>query len=378
MMGVSEPKSYGSTNRTSIALVSVFPLYTGTTMAVLDYFRALTDLGYAVTIYQLTIPGTSSKYPEPSYKMSGHRFPIRSINLPANLIFTLPKVVPNLKEDVIILTDPAISKLKVKFPESIVVFYDLREFSEFSRNPAKKAFYKYLSRFVENDDKIIAVSAFTKEMLMTYFKRNLNIQVVEHCSSLSVDDNLVRDKIDRYRKEKIETNVLYVAADRPYKNIKLFIKVAKIVDLMHLNMKFNFILLSNLRRSSKRLLKKEAPSNLEVIRHTDDLYSLYLKTDVLLYPSFIEGFGLPLAEAMSFGIPIIYSNRPPMTDIVGTYGIALDPETPDLWVKELISLSVQEKYEKMALLSYERSKTYSYDRFKANLSMALKNFKVNG
>ena len=215
-------------------------------------------------------------------------------------------------------------------------------------------------------------------MLMLHFKRNLNIQVVEGCSSLVTDENIVRGKIMRYKKKKNEVNVLYIAADRPYKNIKLFIKVAKIIDLMHLGVKFNFILLSKLSNSSKKLLKREAPSNLEVIDHTDDLFSLYQRADVLLYPSFIEGFGLPLAEAMSFGIPIIYSDKRPMTDIVGAYGIAVDPEIPDLWAKELIRLSGRDNYEKMALLSFERSKTYSYDRFKVELSRALENFREGG
>jgi glycosyltransferase involved in cell wall biosynthesis len=359
---------------TSVALVSVFPLYTGTTAIVLDYRRALSDLGYMVNTYQLVIPESPKEYVNNSYVMEGKRFPFKNFELPFNLLFILPNIVPELKEDIVFLSDPAILKLKKKFSNSVVIFYDLRDLSKFSLNPLRKIFYIYITKFVKSHDKIIAVSEFTKDILLSRFNLNLDVQIVDGCSHFTTDSSLMEEKVAAIKRGKCEINVLYIAADRPYKNIKLFIKVAEYIGRMTLEVKFNFILLSKLRNSTKRYILKHHLNNLEIIKHMDDIYPLYRKADILLYPSLIEGFGLPLVEAMSFGIPIIYSHNRPMKDIVGNSGIAVNPNLPELWVSELIKLSKKENYEKMARLSYERSAAYSYETFKEKLLEALKNF----
>ncbi len=65
-----------------------------------------------------------------------------------------------------------------------------------------------------------------------------------------------------------------------------------------------------------------------------------------------------------------------MCDIVGNYGIPVDPFDVNSWIKELLSLLDADRYEKMALLSYERSKNYSFDKFKERLAEALRNFSL--
>ena len=147
---------------------------------------------------------------------------------------------------------------------------------------------------------------------------------------------------------------------------------------MDLNLEIKFILLSKLKNSTKAFIKREHLKNLQVLETVSNLYDIYSETDVFLFPSLVEGFGLPLVEAMSFGIPIIYSSKQPMIDIVGEYGIAVDPFDINAWINELIAMLNWEKYKKMALLSYERSKNYSFENFKKTLSEALKNFNLHG
>jgi glycosyltransferase involved in cell wall biosynthesis len=334
----------------------------------------MTELGYKVVLYQLVLPDKSKRYLESNFYIEGKKFFIKSLELPFNLLFTLPKDIPDINEDIVVLTDPALLKLKLRFPNSITIFHDLRELSEFNHNPLRRLFYRYLLRYVKEGDKILAVSKLTENNTKLLTKKDLKISVVEPCSRFSVDASIVEKKITEIRDGKTEINVLYIAADRPYKNIKLFINIARIINLMHLKVRFHFILLSKLRKSTMRLVRLKRVTNLEIIDQVDSVYDIYKKTHILLFPSLIEGFGIPLAEAMTFGIPIIYSDKPPMTDIVGNYGIQINPYLPDLWIKELIGLSNSKNYEKMAHLALERSKKYTYDKFKENLAMALKWF----
>ena len=47
---------------------------------------------------------------------------------------------------------------------------------------------------------------------------------------------------------------------------------------------------------------------------------------VLLYPSLYEGFGLPILEAQSFGVPVITSNISSMPEIAGDGALYVDPK----------------------------------------------------
>jgi glycosyltransferase involved in cell wall biosynthesis len=44
-----------------------------------------------------------------------------------------------------------------------------------------------------------------------------------------------------------------------------------------------------------------------------------------VYPSFFEGFGLPVLEAMQCGTPVIAGNRTSIPEVVGDAGLLVDP-----------------------------------------------------
>ena len=55
------------------------------------------------------------------------------------------------------------------------------------------------------------------------------------------------------------------------------------------------------------------------------MYALYTNACALVFPSFSEGFGMPLVEAMSLGLPVISSNISSLAEVVGEAGILVDP-----------------------------------------------------
>jgi alpha-1,3-rhamnosyl/mannosyltransferase len=58
----------------------------------------------------------------------------------------------------------------------------------------------------------------------------------------------------------------------------------------------------------------------------EDLCFLYSGAAGFAYPSFYEGFGMPLLEAMAGGIPVLTSSRASMPEVVGDVGLLVDPE----------------------------------------------------
>lgn len=56
---------------------------------------------------------------------------------------------------------------------------------------------------------------------------------------------------------------------------------------------------------------------------------LYSKARALVFPSFIEGFGMPVLEAMHAGLLVITSNKGALAEVAGDAALLVDPRSPE-------------------------------------------------
>lgn len=61
----------------------------------------------------------------------------------------------------------------------------------------------------------------------------------------------------------------------------------------------------------------------------EDLAALYRGAQVVLLPSFEEGFGLPALEAMAAGTPVVVSNIPALLEVTGEAALHADPHSAE-------------------------------------------------
>jgi glycosyltransferase involved in cell wall biosynthesis len=61
----------------------------------------------------------------------------------------------------------------------------------------------------------------------------------------------------------------------------------------------------------------------------DELPALYRGAAVFAYPSFFEGFGIPIIEAMASGTPVVASSHRSLDEASGDAAVRVDPESPE-------------------------------------------------
>jgi glycosyltransferase involved in cell wall biosynthesis len=91
--------------------------------------------------------------------------------------------------------------------------------------------------------------------------------------------------------------------------------------------------------------------------------ALYEEAGLLVMPSFDEGFGLPVAEALSMGVPVVASNRGALPEVLGDAGLLVDPDVPDSIAAAMARvLSEPGLADSLAARGKERARAFSWER----------------
>ncbi|MCS3955379.1 alpha-1,3-rhamnosyl/mannosyltransferase [Salinibacter ruber] len=99
-------------------------------------------------------------------------------------------------------------------------------------------------------------------------------------------------------------------------------------------------------------------------RVSDDRLLHLLKTSrLMVYPSSLEGFGLPAVEAMKAGIPLVASNRASVPEIVGDGGITVDPNDYEALASAMAeALTSPERQKELAEAGRKRGEAFSWEQ----------------
>ncbi len=94
-----------------------------------------------------------------------------------------------------------------------------------------------------------------------------------------------------------------------------------------------------------------------------NLPSLYARCDVFLFPSFYEGFGWPVLEAMACGTPVVRSTWPSLGEITGGHALAADALDYDALADHVVTvLDNKELAVDLAKRGRDRALTFTWSR----------------
>jgi glycosyltransferase involved in cell wall biosynthesis len=131
---------------------------------------------------------------------------------------------------------------------------------------------------------------------------------------------------------QIEPFVLYIGRNVPTKNV---FGVLKIYNALRRNDEARMLHLLIVGDAlTPEMQQYVTRHNLDSLVHitsgltNEALCALYSRALAFVFPSFYEGFGLPIIEAQACGCPVFTSDRAPMTEVGGKAAVYVDPADP--------------------------------------------------
>jgi glycosyltransferase involved in cell wall biosynthesis len=114
--------------------------------------------------------------------------------------------------------------------------------------------------------------------------------------------------------------------DQKYKNLDLLLRLAPLLDTMGLE-------LWMAGEADSSLIAGRPARNVRLLGRVsdDDLKKALSGALCFLFPSRIEGFGLPAVEAMACGCPVVASTSPCLPEVCGDAALYADPDDTDAW-----------------------------------------------
>jgi glycosyltransferase involved in cell wall biosynthesis len=98
-------------------------------------------------------------------------------------------------------------------------------------------------------------------------------------------------------------------------------------------------------------------------------YALMKEASFLIYPSFLEGFGSPVAEALSVGVPVVVSIGGSLPEVAGDVGYYFDPYSlegmDDAIQRVIVDLTYRNAETRMA--AYRQGSRFTWSAFNDNV-----------
>jgi glycosyltransferase involved in cell wall biosynthesis len=95
----------------------------------------------------------------------------------------------------------------------------------------------------------------------------------------------------------------------------------------------------------------------------EEKFELLANAEVFLFPTFYEGFGLPILEAQSVSTPVITSNISSMPEVSGESAVLVDPKDANAIAEAAYKLISDESYKNDIIeKGYNNTKRFSWEK----------------
>ena len=252
--------------------------------------------------------------------------------------FILPKFLKKEKFDILFSTD---ASTLCHFSKSIVFNQDLLSFG--NNINKENIFLKKLRLYLI---KYIQINALNKSTIAIFSSKHSKKLIMKHLNRKK-NNSFIYPGIDRkiltYTKKRSyicssnlknkKIKLIYVSPLINYKNHLLVIEAYKNLIKKYKNLEIKFVgdYSNNLKLYNKIINTNSSISEKNFTGEilSNEVIKLIYKSDIFIFASDVEAFGMTLVEAMAIGIPIVCSNQSSLPEILKTGGLYFNTKRPN-------------------------------------------------
>jgi len=283
--------------------------------------------------------------------------------------FQIPRILKKYKADLFLSPDGYLSQ-RTKVPQ-VGVIHDINFVHRPDDLPWLKAKYYnyYFPKFARIAKRIATVSFYSKEDITRSFKVDYDkIDVVYD------GINQIFTPISEEAKQEIKNKYaegadyfLFVGALHPRKNVAGLLKAFDAFKSVH-NSNTKLVIVGGEMHKTGEIFetyenmrdKSDVVFTGRVSSH--DLHEIFGAALALAFVPFFEGFGIPIVEAMSAGVPVICSNTTSMPEVGGSAVLYADPVKIDQITDAMIRIYEDAELRKTLVeKGFEQKNKFSWD-----------------
>lgn len=227
-----------------------------------------------------------------------------------------------------------------------VLFEDFPHFFPFFYTFIRKIIFR---RSAKNADTIFTISKYSRDRLSKHYNIDPKKIKITYCA---VSDDIINFKYSKNQSKQFVDNkygfknyILYVSRIEKRKQQDILLKTYIKNKLFDLNLKLVFIGSPTLETNFDKLFKKFKQNSLadkifwlEKISF-NELLHLYNASELFVFPSMAEGFGIPPLEASCLNVPVLCSNMTAMSEF-SFYDeqLSFNPSSSEDFNKKLVDI----------------------------------------
>jgi glycosyltransferase involved in cell wall biosynthesis len=233
--------------------------------------------------------------------------------------------------------------------KSIVTIHDMifLKHPGFYRPIDRWIYYNKVKFAVKNSDRIVAISNQTKNDLVEEFKISedrINV-IYQSCNEVFYDKRAAKELADVKKKWSLPDQfLLYVGALNDNKNVNIILEA---LNILKGKVELPLVVVGHGTDYKKKMLSYARQHDLEQhLKFASDIANptpleisaFYQLAKVFIFPSFYEGFGIPILEARFSGVPVIASNSTCLEEAGGVETKYFDPNNAEELADILLKL----------------------------------------
>ncbi len=269
--------------------------------------------------------------------------------------------------------------------KSVITIHDLTVLRFPVLSPLFRLYFRVMINiFTKKSNIIFTVSECSKRDILNY--TGTNQEKVKVIYDMASDEFRPDSDLNPKKYGLSGEYILYIGNLCPHKNVKTLFRSYALLGEEE-KRKYQLVIVSKTKGIVGKIDQRvqyleliELSKKLDILDNVHfiefvedgDLPGLYAQAKVLVLPSYYEGFGLPIIEAMACGCPVIASNRASMPEITGDAATLFKPDDQtELTDKLALILTNDVMRNRLKAKGLKRSEGFRYDRIKQFVVEAL-------